>query len=235
MSDQHISTSSQGSEDSQWQLPGLDIPPESSASRTNTAPKSSTDTGPMSQLSQTSETLTEHNGEEADYLQEDFLANLSVSQGSIEARKMTATSGRKCAALLRKQDPVGSLLKMLLESLKWHSTRCFLNWQACGTPAGFAYFQLAPSTPRTGGTEFGSSLIPTVAARDYKGARKPETMEKTGRNCETNSLPDLVEWRDGTNSRLSPQFAEEMMGYPTGFSALKPLETPLSRKWHMKF
>lgn len=226
-------TSLAESEDSQWPLPGLDIPPESSASRTNTAPKSSTGTGPMSQLSQTSETLTEPNGGEADYLQEDFLVSHSVSAGSIGARKMTATSGRKCSVLLKKQDPLGWLLKMLLESSQWHSTRCFLNWQACGTPAGFAYFQLVPSTPRTDGTEFGS-LLPTPAARDYKGARKPETMAKTGRNAETNSLPDLVEWKDGTNSRLSPQFAEEMMGYPIGFSALKPLETPLSRTWHMK-
>ena len=228
------STSSQALEDLQYPLPGLDIPPESSASRTNTAPKSLTDTGPMCQSSQTSETLTEPNGEGADYLQADFLASHSVSRGSIEARKMTATSGRKCVALLRKQDPVGSLLRMLLESLRWHSTRCFLNWKACGTPAGFAYFQLVPSTPLTEGTEFGSSLIPTVAARDYKGARKPDTMQKTGRNSETNSLPDLVEWRDGTNSRLSPQFAEEMMGYKIGFSASKPSETPSSRKWLTK-
>ena len=31
--------------------------------------------------------------------------------------------------------------------------------------------------------------------RDYKGARRPETMEKTGRNPETNSLPDSVEFK----------------------------------------
>lgn len=215
--------------DSQWQLPGLGTPPESSASKTNTAPKSSSDTGPMCQSSKTSETLTAASGGEADYLQGDFLVSHSVSAGSIGARKMTATSGRKCSVLLKKQDPLGWLLKMLLESLQWHSTRCFLNWQACGTPAGFAYFQLVPSTPRTDGTEFGS-LLPTPAARDYKGARKPETMAKTGRNSETNSLPDLVEWKDGTNSRLSPLFVEEMMGYEIGFSASKPSETPSSRK-----
>ena len=36
-------------------------------------------------------------------------------------------------------------------------------------------------------------LYPTPATRDYKGARNPETMAKTGRNPETNSLPDAVE------------------------------------------
>jgi hypothetical protein len=72
-------------------------------------------------------------------------------------------------------------------------------------------------------------LWPTPAARDYKGARKPETMEKTGRNAETNSLPDSVEFREASG-RLNPTWVEWLMGYPSGWTDLKPSETPSSHK-----
>tara|TARA_Y100000816_G_C25919411_1_gene479448 strand:- start:54 stop:815 length:762 start_codon:yes stop_codon:yes gene_type:complete len=57
------------------------------------------------------------------------------------------------------------------------------------------------------------NLWPTPAARDYKGARKPETMAKTGRNPETNSLPDSVEFK-GESGRLNPTWVEWLMGFP---------------------
>ena len=261
----HTSTSLAALEDLQWPLAGLDIPPESSASKTNTAPKSSSDTGPMCQSSETSETLTAGSGAEQTSSQEDFLANLSVKPGSDEARKMTVRSGLKCSELLKRQDPISCLQRMLLASSTWHSTMCFLNWKAKGTPQGRLYFQLAPSTPRTDETECGLwptpsagmhkqdvndsgryardikekgfqimlpaavKLWPTPAARDYKGARKPETMEKTGRNSETNSLPDSVEFREASG-RLNPMWVEWLMGYPLGHTDLNHSETPSSRK-----
>jgi hypothetical protein len=54
---------------------------------------------------------------------------------------------------------------------------------------------------------------PTPASRDYKGARRPETMAKTGRNPETNSLPDSVEFK-GQSERLNPTWVEWLMGFP---------------------
>ena len=62
-------------------------------------------------------------------------------------------------------------------------------------------------------------LFPTPAARDYKGARKPETMAKTGRNPETNSLPDSVEFK-GESGRLNPTWVEWLMGFPLGHTDL---------------
>jgi DNA (cytosine-5)-methyltransferase 1 len=59
---EHTSTSLVALEDLQLLLAGLDIPPESSASKTTIAPKSSTDTGPMCQSSETSESLTAQDG-----------------------------------------------------------------------------------------------------------------------------------------------------------------------------
>jgi hypothetical protein len=66
-------------------------------------------------------------------------------------------------------------------------------------------------------------LIPTTTTRDYKGARSKEALEKAGRN-ETNSLPDFFS-QTGKTSQLNPQFVEEMMGFPIGWTELKDLET----------
>ena len=66
-------------------------------------------------------------------------------------------------------------------------------------------------------------LVPTKTTRDYKGARSKEALEKAGRN-ETNSLPDFFN-QTGKTSQLNPQFVEEMMGFPIGWTELKDLET----------
>ena len=65
--------------------------------------------------------------------------------------------GRKCLELLPKQNPLLSLLKMLLASSQWHSMKCSMIWKPKSTPAQRLLFQLAPSTHRTAETEYGSS------------------------------------------------------------------------------
>ena len=110
--------------------------------------------------------------EQSQYYQEDFLASRSLRPGSEEARKMTVTSGRKCCELYRKSGPLGLLVKTLLVSSTWRSTRCFLTWKTSATPARRLLFRLVPSTPRT--EETGSQLWPTPTARDSKGANSME-------------------------------------------------------------
>lgn len=63
-------------------------------------------------------------------------ASRSPSPGSDEAREMTVTSGLKCCELLRSSGPAGCLVKMLLASSIWRSTRCFLTWKPSATPGG---------------------------------------------------------------------------------------------------
>ncbi len=116
---------------------------------------------------------------------------------------------------------------------------------------------------------------PTPAARDYKGARRPETMAKTGRNPNTNSLLDAVEFqpietartwptpnasdhiqcktskswaeKGRTNfvlsnpevtgvegGRLNPQWVEWLMGWPVGWTDLKPLGMVRFREWQQQ-
>ena len=80
-------------------------------------------------------------------------ASRSALPGSEEARKMTVTSGLKCLELYQNSGPLGSLVRMLLGSSIWRSTRCTLTWKTKVTPSKRLLFRLVPSTPRTGGTD----------------------------------------------------------------------------------
>jgi|CXWL01.1.fsa_nt_gi hypothetical protein len=71
-------------------------------------------------------------------------------------------------------------------------------------------------------------MFPTPIARDYRGARLPETLKAKGRGF-WNSLPDALS-ECGIRGALNPCFIEAMMGYPRGHTELKPSETPSSRK-----
>ncbi len=105
----------------------------------------------------TSETLTQPPSEESISSQVVSPVPRFQLPGSKEARKMTVTSGRKCSELLSKHNPVGSLLKMLLVSSIWHSTRSVLTWKPKTTPRGRLYLELVQKMPRTEGNESGSS------------------------------------------------------------------------------
>jgi hypothetical protein len=63
------------------------------------------------------------------------------------------------------------------------------------------------------------AMLPTPATRDYKGARKPETLALTGRNPETNSLEDALIGKN-RGLKLQPAFVEWMMGYPDKWTEL---------------
>lgn len=75
-------------------------------------------------------------------------------------------------------------------------------------------------------------LLPTPNARDWEGRTS------ASRNHET--LPDFIDALHGKNSRLSPQFVMEMMGFPPSWTLLpflsgetnqsKPEVMPSSRK-----
>ena len=191
---------------------GLDTKQSHSASKTDSANESSNDTGPKCLASKTSMTSTEETTRESPSLQEDFLANHTVTPGSEEARTMTAQSGEKWLELYRRQDPLGCLVRTLVGSRRWASTTCFLTWRAWDTPAKHSVFLLAPSTPRTEGTGCGlweEILLPTPQARDWKGA--------SGRAYKGEAI-DLPSVAGGS---LNPTWVEWLMGYPEGWTDLK--------------
>ena len=109
----------------------------------------------------------------------DSPASRFPSPGSGEAVRMTVTSGRKCLELYRRSGPVGSLVRMLLGSSIWRSTRCMLTWKESATPSKRLLFRLSPSTPRTAATD--APLLPKIttfdafcgdlAGKEYTGTR----------------------------------------------------------------
>ena len=105
--------------------------------------------------------------------------------GSKEARRTTATSGRRCYELYPKSGPLGLLQKMLLESSNWHSTKRYLTWKVKATKQSRLIFQLAVSMPRISDSEYG--LWATPCSMDHmnpktdKAALKEATEIRPGR------------------------------------------------------
>lgn len=159
---------------------------------------------------------------------EDSLASLTVSPGNAEAKKMTATSGRKCAALLRNYGPAGYLVKMLLISFTWGSTTCLLTWKPAVTKHGRLYFRLVPSAPRTG--ETGCSLWPTPTSSDAVRAQmKIEWLAKHRRDSRKrgHGCSGIFEVAADEFGQLpSPALSEWIMGFPPNWTALELSVTP---------
>lgn len=103
-------------------------------------------------------------------------ASRLVQPGSAEARKMTVTSGLKCCELLKNCSPLGLLVKTLLESSVWQSTRCFLIWKPQATKQGRLWFQLVVSMPRT--EDIVSPFWATPNTMDHLPQRSPEALKR---------------------------------------------------------
>ena len=142
------------------------------------------------------------------YSQEGFLASHFQRRESEGERKMTVTSGRKCFGQYGRYDPLGSLVRTLLESPAWYNPAVRLRWKVkplClkrltrkrysskntlsrpsaeilsvrDIPSSRFLFQLAVSEPRTGETGYGSSLA--------KLWKTPVTSDASDRRFYTNS------------------------------------------------
>jgi len=127
--------------------------------------------------SPTSETSMGQNSEGQLSLPGVFPASRFLSPGSEEARRMTATSGRKCSESYRKPGQLGSLVRMLLESSTWHSNKCALTWKPKIMKSSRLLFQLQPSTPRTRGKE--SGLLHTPSEKE-PGVKTERLVTKEG-------------------------------------------------------
>lgn len=108
--------------------------------------------------------------------QGDFLASRLALPGNSEATKMTVSSGLRCLELYRNSSLVGCLVRMLLESSIWRSTKCFLTWRISDMRLKHLLFQLVPSTPDT--DEIGSLLWGTPNTMDYLPQRSEESLIK---------------------------------------------------------
>jgi hypothetical protein len=143
---------------------------------------------------------------------------------------------------------------------QWVSSAAFLTWKASDTKPSHLLFQLAPSMPRIEGTESGLWPTPrncnamaaeniqnrvndkflnleTVVARTmwqtptahlqkeggYPGEYTRNTLTLIAEVAESEGLPH-------SSGSLNPTWVEWLMGFPEGWTDLKPSETPLSPK-----
>lgn len=135
-------------------------------------------------------------------------ASRSASRASARARRMTATSGRKCCGLFGLFDPVGSWARTFSELLigrkEWSSSRCALTWRRQDTKCSRTLYRLAVSALPTDGTDAG--LLPIVQTQGLKQCEKGKTVFMPLRLLPTPTAIDAGSGR--INRSLSPGAAD---------------------------
>lgn len=160
--------------------------------------------------------------------QQSFLAgshaSRSLSLGKDWVRTITVRSGLNICGLSKSVGQLGLLEKMLLASSTWRSTTCLPIWRASATPRGRLIFQLAPLGLTTSAGEY--LLLPTMGASEGLGAASNRYIgsphfrgAKMAEGLRTSRLDPIY---------LAPTFAEQVMGFPDGWTALEHSETPSS-------
>ena len=152
---------------------------------------------------------------------EGFPVSLSLLPGSAKAKEMTVTSGLRCSELLENSNPLGSLVKMCLESSIWHSTRCFLTWQTKATPLNRLLFRLAVSMPHTNGNECVFWPTPSTGAALCGGTGNFQTLK---RMAEKGMITEAErrQLSQGNGGKTNPELLEWLMGYQQAFTGLLP-------------
>jgi hypothetical protein len=225
------SISSQALADSVSDLSEQGCAPSPSANETSTAEQSCESIGPVSPASMTSTGLTQTDWVGLDESISSVAASLvspSVSLESRKAKRTTATSGRRCAASLHSQDPLGSLAKTLLVSSQWHSTMCSLTWKIKATPRGRLLFQLQVSALPT--EETASGLLPTPTAQSY-GSNQGGAMGRRGKI--RYSLDSMAKRGMLPTPRCCSGDRSSGMNRTEMYNALKMWPTPLARDYKM--
>jgi hypothetical protein len=89
--------------------------------------------------------------------------------------------------------------------------------------------------------ETGRMKWPTPCTRDYKGTNSPEGLTRKDGKSRMDQLPNAVAY-GGTQTQqkghLNPSWVEWLMGWPIGWTDLKPLATGKFRNvqlWHSTF
>jgi len=126
-----------------------------------------------------------------------------------------------------------SLAKYCLVSSTWKTHQCLweedLPWSLVILPKwgmtlnGQLFQQKTAERPIS---EIGSGLWPTPVRRDYRHPGRSR-MERTGSKS-GECLPQVV------GGPLNPEWVEWLMGWPSGWTELKPLEMDKFREWQQQ-
>jgi hypothetical protein len=176
--------------------------------------------------------LTDGLGEDLlTWFREDFLAKTSPLRGPTEVTKgrdlteRSPDSGLRCSESFARLSPSGSWLKTPPTSGQKGLELSSKAWPRAGTMRRGACYQQPTLEPITSGNESGfwGKRLPTPTAHNAKeGAYPAEGTRKT---------PTLG-WELG--GKPNPAFVEWMMGWPIGWTDLKPLGTDKFHSWQQQ-
>ena len=166
-----------------------------------------------------------------------FRAGFRARTSALQERAPASTAiGPGCGptwrASLATFDRDSSTWKTVQRSLLEGSDECSVTWPRSGMTADGRCWELPMSGRRTSEIGCGWSA-PTPTASDHK--RTPQKLSYAHRP-QTRGVPDdLAKWavrRSGLDhAQLVPTLWEWMMGWPLGWTDLKPLGTDKFRQW----
>lgn len=192
---------------------------------------------------------------------EDFRAKtLALPEKALELTGSDQACGSTWRASLAKFDPSTSLWKTAQHCLLGDSDESSVIWPRSGMTANGQCWELPMLERRTSGTDSGLWATPTVCgnynrkgasktsgdglatrvmrwptpcARDYKGANSQEGMTRKDGKSRADQLPNAVQVAHGQpiGGSLNPTWVEWLMGWPLGWTDLKPLEMDKFRQW----
>jgi len=176
----------------------------------------------LSQFGMTYKPLTESRGQELLTLYlEAFHAKTSQPQVEVTGlRESDQECGNTWRGWLAKFDPDSCLWRIAQCSLLEEELPLLQTLPRWGTTHDGLLWEQQTLEPSTKGT--GCGFLPTPCARDGRGARSLQAQKRANRGA-TNSLPDY--FRIQKNWQYPPvAVVEYMMGWPLGWTDLKPLE-----------
>jgi hypothetical protein len=162
---------------------------------------------------------------------QDFPANRSALQARGPEKTTPETNGPKQLMSFAEYD---------------HDSRCWRTYQAClltntrekysgtrpkaGMTVSGAAYPLRKQEHRI--SEIGGGLWPTPAARDYRSQHADRSESFLSRQKHPRGV-NLVEelQRRGFLGRLNPMWVEWLMGWPLGWTDLRPLEMDRFQQW----
>jgi hypothetical protein len=153
---------------------------------------------------------------------EDFPAKILVSQAVekvLQAHDLDY--GQSSPALLASFDPQSSLWKTSQHCLDGGLAEFSETWPRSGMMLNGTAYRLPTLVPDSFGTECG--LWPTPNATAFKGGR--QSPRRGVRNPERNNWQDWCSLVLGQRYPV-PETAEQVMGYPEGYTAISNSETP---------
>jgi len=199
------------------------------------APDKMTAFSRLSRFGMTFAPLTEIRGEELlTWYLEGFRARTSAQQEKAQGlTEREAECGERWRGWLAKYDP---------DSCSWKTAQCLLEegsaksleiWPRWGLMQDGECWERQTLVPRTKGT--GSGLWLTPQANEDAAGTPDGKMQKMLGNDPRIRGTTPEEWARGT---LNPTWVEWLMGWPLGWTDLKPLETDKFQQWlqqHSKY